>query len=298
MTAPTINDLYGVPVPLIAPGSPEWLQVVSASKVAAVLGLSPYESRFSLYHRMRGTVPAEADTDLTRRGHYLEPAIRAWFADEHPDWTVQTTGSWRHPQRTWQTASPDWLVLLGDGVIEGFEAKSAIGDEEWGEDGSDQVPPGVRAQVLWQMDTIGTRRTHVAVLTAFLEFRSYVIDYDADEAAAIVASCDAFLTDVRDGRQPDIDAHNQTYVTLRELHPDIDDVKVELPMRIADGYRGALEACKEAEAAKRLATSLVADVMGTARRAHDPLGEPVAIRVPGRGDNPPFIRPARTGSPS
>lgn len=293
MTAPTIADLYGVPVPLIVPGSPEWMQVISASKVAAVMGLSPYESRFSLYHRMRGTVPPDPDTDLTRRGHYLEPAIRAWFADQHPHLTVQTTGSWRHPERLWQTASPDGLVLTPDGGVEGFEAKSAVEVDEWGEPGTDEVPVGVRAQVQWQMDTIGTRRTHVAVLTAFLEFRCYVVDYHPGDAETLRAECAAFLDDVNVGRAPNIDAHNQTYIALRELHPDIDDVNVEIPTRLSDGYRDALAACRAADEQKRLATSLLADAMGNARRCHDPMGDPIAIRVPGRGDNPPFIRPAK-----
>jgi len=33
----------GVLVPRIEPGNPEWLRVMSASKIAAVLGLSPWE---------------------------------------------------------------------------------------------------------------------------------------------------------------------------------------------------------------------------------------------------------------
>lgn len=292
MTAPAMTDLYGVPVPLIEPGSPEWLRCISASKVAAVLGLSPYESRFSLYHRMRGTVAATPDTDLTRRGHYLEPAIRAWFADQHPDWAVQTTGSWRHPERAWQTASPDGLIVLPGGGIEGFEAKSATSDDEWGEVGTDQVPVGVRAQIQWQMDTIGTRRTHVAVLSAFLEFREYVVDYDPADVAVIREECAAFLGQVEGGQQPSVDAHAQTYVALRELHPEIDDVRVEIPMDLANAYRAAIQACKTAKEAQQLQTSLVAEAMGTARRAHDPMGEPVAIRMSKTGGTP-YVTVAR-----
>jgi putative phage-type endonuclease len=291
-----MTDLTGIPIPLLEPGSPEWLRCMSASKVAAVLGLSKYDSPFSLYHRMRGTVAADPDNELTRRGHYLEPAIRAWFADQHPDWAVQTTGSWRHPDRHWQTASPDGLVVLADGAVEGFEAKSAISDEdEWGEPGTDQVPVGVRAQVQWQMDTIGTRRTHVACLSAFLEFKAYVVDYDPADVETIRDASAKFLARVEAGQQPSIDEAAVTYRVLRELHPDIDDVNVEISMGLANDYRAAVDACKAAETAKQLQTSLIAEAMGNARRAVDPMGVAVAIRTSKQGGTP-FVQVAKTRS--
>lgn len=291
MTA-TVIDLYGVPLPMLEPGSPEWLRCISASKVAAILGLSRYESRFSLYHRMQGTIGPEPDDDLKRRGHYLEPAIRAWFADQHPEWTTETCGSFRHPDRDWQTASPDGLVY-GPDFVAGLECKSdADHADEWGAPGTDQVPPAVRAQVMWQMDTTGTRRTHVAMISAYLEFREYVVDYDPDDAALILERCTEFRAELAGGIPPPIDGHTQTYVVVRELHPGIDDETVELPWDVANGYRDALAAAKEATAAKQLVTNLVADLMGDARKAVDLDGRLVALRIPGRGDNPPFLRPA------
>src|SRR6266704_493758 len=158
----------GVLVPRIEPGSREWLRVMSASKIPAVLGLSPWESRFSLYHRMTGMVGDDTN-DQTRRGHYLEPAIAAWFADQHPDWRIQETGTWLHPQRPWQAASPDRTATLPDGSVELVECKSSAMFEDWGEPGTDEIPVYHRGQVIWQMDTVGLRRCHVAVILPFLE---------------------------------------------------------------------------------------------------------------------------------
>lgn len=106
MNAPT-GVLLG---PRMEPGSPDWLATMSASKIAAVVGLSTYESRFSLWHRMSGLIDPEPDDDEKRRGHYLEPAIARWFADQHPEWVIEPTGTWGHQDRPWQTASPDRLV--------------------------------------------------------------------------------------------------------------------------------------------------------------------------------------------
>jgi len=41
-------------IPELEPGSAGWYQFMTASKVAAAMGLSPYESPFSLWHRMAG----------------------------------------------------------------------------------------------------------------------------------------------------------------------------------------------------------------------------------------------------
>ena len=64
-----------VPIPDMHPGDPEWLTVVSASKIAAVVGLSPYESAYSLWHLMAGNTEPQPNSAILERGHYLEPVI-------------------------------------------------------------------------------------------------------------------------------------------------------------------------------------------------------------------------------
>jgi hypothetical protein len=68
------------PIELV-PGSPEWCAEMTASKVAAVLGLSPWDSPYSLWYQMAGQVDRGIETVNQTRGHYLEPAVAAWVAD-------------------------------------------------------------------------------------------------------------------------------------------------------------------------------------------------------------------------
>jgi putative phage-type endonuclease len=218
----------GLVIPPLVPGSPEWLRKMSASKVAAALGLSTFESPFSLYHRMTGAIPPEPENDQHRRGHYLEPAVVAWFADQHPDWHVAPGKCWRHRDHDWYTASPDRLVVTDSGDTEVVEVKTAADSDEWGEAGSDEIPAGYRAQVVCELDVVGVRRAHVAVLLPYLEFRAYVIEYDPAEATFIRDAAAAFMRRVETGDRPDIDSHDQTYEAVRRLHPDIDRVDVEL----------------------------------------------------------------------
>lgn len=281
----------GIEGPIVIPGSPEWLQVMSASKIAAVLGLSPWESRFSLWHRMAGMVGDDSN-DSTRRGHYLESGILSWFADQHPDWQIAKTGTWLHPERAWQAATPDSIVVLPDGTHELVEAKTHAEMDKWGDPGTDDVPVYYRVQAMWQLDTLGLQRCHLAVLMPFLTFQPYVIEYNPTEAMLMRDAAVDFLADLANGNRPPIDGSDATYQVIRQLHPDINGDDKEIPGYLASAYRRACTAYAEAKRDKQGLTSEILDTLGQARYATWQ-GERVAMRVPGRGQNPPFLRPCK-----
>lgn len=275
-------------------GSPEWLALradgLGGSEIAAVLGLSPFESRFSLWHRKRGEAAPQAETEEMRAGKYFEPGIVEWFRDTHPDYRVRRAGTYRSKARPWQIANPD-RIITGPAGREVLEIKNVRGADGWGEPGSDEVPVYYRAQVLWYVDVLGLSRARLAVVVAGCEFREYVVDYTLDEARILRREAAEFLRTVAAGERPSIDEHGETYRVIRELHPDIDDGEVEIPRELAASYRAALAAHKDAEAAKKRATARLADVLGTARRAMCD-GESIAIRKPGRNGAAPFVTPS------
>jgi putative phage-type endonuclease len=280
MTAVAEMQLTGVALSPLDPGSPDWLKTMSASKVAAALGVSPYESPFSLWHRMANLIASDSDAPELARGHYLEAGVAAWFADQHPEWTIRPGGCWAHPDHPIYTASPDRLAILPDGAVRGVEVKTSSDDTEWGEAGTDQVPVGIRAQVMWQMLVVGTRVTHIAVLSAYLNLTEYVVAFDADEAEFIRAHCQKFLDSLPTGpnpQRPSIDSHNATYEAVRRLHPDIDGTDVELDPETARQFCHARHALAKATAAETYAKSLVLDELGQAKRARY-LGQTIAQR--------------------
>ena len=281
----------------LKPGNPEWAKRMSASKVSAVLGLSPWESPFSLWHRMAGNIPWEDDDQAQlKRGHYLEPGIRQWFRDQHGDFHVDRTGTWVHNDRDWQVASPDGIATrrsLKDTnrPVAVVECKTANNDWEWGEPLTDQVPPYYRAQAMWQMDTVGLPVCHVAVLTSFMEFREYVVEYDADEAAFIRDAAHEFLQSIATGVAPSLDEHGATYQAVRQLNPGIDPVDVELEPSLVLPYVEALRAERDAKARKAELVTGIANAMGTARNAKY-LGTTIATRMSKQGGTP-YVTTAR-----
>jgi putative phage-type endonuclease len=288
------------------PGSPEWhaarQQGIGGSEIAAVLGLSPWESRFSLWHRKRGLLAAVEVNDSMYWGTRLEPVIRDEFERRHAvsdGIRVEQAGTWRHEDRPWQVANPDGFILgliVEDGETPHslLEIKTARDGDRWGEPGTDEIPVYYRTQCLWYLDVFGLQTCHVAVLIAGSDYREYRVEYAADEAAFMRDKARDFLDELDTNQRPDIDSHSATYQVVRELHPDIEDVKFDVPGEIATPYLDALTAYKAAEAEKKRAAAVLADAMGNARRAMFD-GDQIAMRAAG---NPPSLRatPARKTS--
>lgn len=283
------------PAPAMEIGSPAWAKLATASKVSAMVGVSPWESPFSLWQRMAGRLPWDVDSnDEERRGHYLEPAIRQWYREHQPTYRVEkNTTTWINHERPWQAASPDGLLYTRDDepvMAGGFEAKSDNKGWEWGTEDTDEVPPHYRVQGLWQMDTLGLPFVDFAVLDGALTFRRYHLEYDPTEARELREQVRDFMDSVIAGRQPSLDSHGATYTALRSLHPDIEDTTVELDRADALDFIGAVRDLEVAQEALTAATSRIAAATGNARRAQlMPEHLTVATRISKAGGTP-FLR--------
>lgn len=297
-TAPEVGDLLtpeGVYLGSWTPEDPEWhaarLVALGGSEIAAVLGLSPWESRFSLWHRKKGRISQQPENPEMEWGKRLEPVLLGKYLDEHPEFDVGPRGTFVNHGRRWQLANPDGLVVHREhGRLRLWEGKVSRDELGWGERGTDQVPVYYLAQFRWYLDVLGLPVGDLSVLIAGQDYREYTIEADPTDAETMRVAGAEFMRTLRDDERPDIDAHSATYTAVRELHPDIEAVDVEIPPQLRDEYRDALLTCKAAEGVKSETAARVLDEIGGGRRAVC-LGERVALRVPGRGDNPPFLRP-------
>lgn len=266
----------------VTPGSPEWLRVVTASKVAAIMGLSPWESPRSMWHRMHGDLPPEPQTVDQSRGHYLEPAILAWWRDRHDvghdegrEYKVQPL----YRLDTWAAAQPDMAACCEDDTVL-VEAKSAATADDWGDPGTDEIPLYYAVQAMFQMHVSGIHRCYVPVLFGKprLAFAEYVIDYDAAIAESIVTKARAFYDSLAADEPPELDNSVATYDAIRKVHAEIEArAEVEIDADLAVEFVTALREADEWDAAARYARSRVLEAMGRANYAvHQ--GERIARR--------------------
>ena len=272
------------------PGTPEHTRLVTASKVAAILGVSKWESPYSMWMKMAGRVTQEPTSTVQARGNYLEPAILAWWRDQHG---IVPAEFYEQPYYTlgdWAAATPDAATNLGihDETRVLVEAKSAARLDEWDNDGDngtsiDGVPIYYWVQLQWQMHVSGIHTAYLALIGTFLEFKEYKVEYDAAHSAAVEAHCREFFDSLAADEPPPLDGTTATYDVVRKQHEGVDKgEKVEVDFDTAVIYINAMNEAKDAAEAERLAKSELLDLMGDAAYA-DCDGVRIARRQAGKG---------------
>lgn len=278
----------------------EWLAArrdgIGASEIAAVLGISPWESPFSLYWRKVNGWAVDINDEMSA-GTRAEPVIADWFADQHPEFVAYPSGLYASRERPWQLATPDRLVLTEcehwrDDPHSSYpcaachhrepvalvECKYVVhGWDGWGEPGTDEIPVHYRAQGLWQADVMGVDEVYFAAWHG-ATFREYLVRRDETDLRMMREAGRRFMQRIEDDDPPSVDEHTATLATLKKLHPDLDDRAQEVNPATAAGYRRARALKTHATAlCDRYEARLRAE-MGDAKRAVCD-GQTVATRV-------------------
>ena len=266
------------------PGSPKWVRLVTASKVPAILGLSPWESPRTMWLEMRGELVDDGgNAEAKARGHYLESGVVQWWLDQHGrpgEWAEQSLNRYED----WGAATPD-LVGDDDGFGNEYvlDAKTAATDDDWGTPGTDEAPAYYVAQSMWQLAC--RPQASVAYIAALfgrprLGFAEYVIERDDELIASIVAQCRAFYDSLSADVPPPLSDNVAEYDAIRKTHVDIEPKgEVVLPDDLADRYLLDLAHAARADSTK----AHVLDAMGRARLAKRSDGLTIARRQP-KGD--------------
>lgn len=235
------------------------------------MGLSPWDSPFSLWHRkLHGWEITQ--TPEMEAGHRLEPVIADWFADQHPDRRVAPVGLFANDERPWQIATPDrmhWEAYpggFGKGDLRLLECKAAFSWEGWGEPLTAEIPIHYKCQVLWQMDVMDLDIAHVAVFSG-LHFREYVVRRSERALAMMRERGRRFWESIQDGEPPELDEHPATLSVIRQMNPEIVDRIQTVPMDVVAGWRRAKRMKSLADRLGRRASARMRAHMGDAKHA-------------------------------
>lgn len=267
------------------PGSPEWNRLVTASKVAAIIGVSPYDSPRSMWHKMRGDVVDQASGPQLARGNYLEAGVLDWWQGQHPEaFLVEPQFYATRDDLPWAAATLDALAY--DNVSREplvVEVKTASRMDDWGAPGTDQIPVHYLTQVYWQLAMCpGAKRAYVAVLGPFLEFSEYIVERDDAIQADLVARCATFYASLTSDTPPPLDDHVATIRTIRAMHPEVERGQVAyVAPDLAVEYLAACAAEKTATARARAAKAAIFNAAGKAQYV-EANGVRIARRQPSR----------------
>lgn len=189
----------------------EWLKAredgIGASEVAAVVGLSPWETPFSLWLRKTGQALPLQENEAMHMGHLLEPVVvQLW--EEATGWKAVKASAkdiiYQDPEHPWRKVTPDRIAYeVGpDGKKEKclLEIKTSAMDFD-----PDDLPTNYLCQCQYQMHVTGIHVCYLCWLVNGRRFGYARLEYDAEFAEWLVAKVDAFYHDcVKGGQQPEL----------------------------------------------------------------------------------------------
>lgn len=269
------------------PGTPEWHRLVTASKVPALVGLSKWDTPYSLWAKATGrTEGRPVKTEVTERGDAIEPALLRWLEFKLTELgetvRVRPGATFAMPGRlSWQ-ATPDGLVYEGKRRTPCalVECKTAANGGEWGTPGTAEIPPAYLAQCAWQMHVTGLRTVYVpALVNPGIRLNLWVVRWQdvEDTVGDLREAVTQWEDDVATDTPPALDGSAVTWETVREMSPDIDpDGSVVLDAWEAAELVEARAAKKAAEERLNLAQSVVVTAAAGARTILDPTGDVLA----------------------
>ena len=210
-----------------ANGSQEWHDLrnepgaVGGSDIAAITGLSAWESAITKWAKKTGQIPDEVTPNMSMKlGTKLEAPILDLFADEHPELEIYETGTWANKENPWARSNPD-------GLYKDAEGNWGIIEVKFSRDYWSGVPQAYRAQVLWYMRIFGINQAKLVALagSSYMEFD---IEWDEFEAQTLWDAAVRFRQACLDMKMPYWDGSNSTLETIRALSPGIVDTEVDL----------------------------------------------------------------------
>lgn len=186
----------------------DWLQLrragLGGSDMGAILGLSKFKTPVDVWLEKTGRSEGQQETLQMRFGSYAEEFVAREYSAKTGNAVQRFTPMLRHPVAP-ILGNVDRLVIPAGSKVashkqeirtdRGLECKtasafSASDVEEWGEEGTDQVPPSYLVQCATYMALTPCQYWDLAVLFGNQEVRVYNLRRDRDLEGEIIARAD------------------------------------------------------------------------------------------------------------
>jgi putative phage-type endonuclease len=188
---------------------------LGGTDIGAILGLSPYKTPLQLWSELiSGEQPADRDLIHLRFGQHAESFIASEYERETDLFTAIHSPTLFHKKHGFMFGHVDRFVLdtpdtpaVVDGTITAnklLECKtsSAFNKNDWGEPGTDHVPPLYLVQCAWYMAITECQSADLAVLIGNSDFRIYTIERDLELEGLILSHAQHFWHEHVLGKKP------------------------------------------------------------------------------------------------
>lgn len=190
---------------IIRPSShEEWLtergKGIGASEVGAILGLSPYETPFSLWLKKTGQIGPEPENEAMLMGHLLEEAVAKRWEMATGEKVIKASAAdiiYVHPEYDYMRATPDRIVRGRKKLVEIKTTVTQVDPED--------IYPHWLCQCQFQMYVTGIHDCDLAYLVQGRYFGYVNIPYDEEFAEFIAEKVKEFWNEnVLGSKQPDL----------------------------------------------------------------------------------------------
>ena len=254
-------------------------QGIGGSEVGTILGLNPWESAYTLFHKKQGNIDDTVEPNWAIRfGNAFEAPILALYQEEHPEAEIFLTGTFANKEHSWKHANPDALAKV-NGEWQIIEVKTARA-------GFRELPAHYEAQVIWYMHVTGIRKARL-VAVAGMTWQEFEIDYDPFVAETYDKAVTQFWNYLQENKAPDWDGSKSTYETVRALHPDIEDDDTRIELETWLELKEALRQQAKADEKVNLIKSQILDQMGKAKYGW--VGDRRVVSRQAKGKGKPYL---------
>jgi putative phage-type endonuclease len=248
-------------------GREAWLAArqegIGGSEVGALVGVSEYETPFSVWNTKKGEGKDLSDVPAVEWGHRWEDVVGEKTAQEIGLVSRFAGGLWADREKPFLRVTPDrfatkprsWRAV---GVI---ECKTAGDDDEWesgsitaGGQGTGQAPLSYQAQIQWQMGILGLPKGWLGcyVSNRARDFYVVEVDFNPEWFNEMAAEAERFhVVNILGDEPPMHDLrHPKTEELLKLLHPKVVKPSVDLPEDTEEWLADYLKAKDDFEKAK------------------------------------------------
>lgn len=234
---------------------------IGSSDIPDIFGHG-FRSPLDLWYEKTGQTYERVENEAMALGTRFEPTVLDWFCEQVACLQVNRSVSLIGDE-PWMLANLDAAARLPEGREAVVEAKTVglkgPSDklDEFGEEGTDQVPLGYLLQVHWQMIVSHVRYWYMPVLmnegqAGGLSFRLYQGVRDEELSAMVLDGARAFWQCVLN-RTPPAGGGVLSSDVAKRIRRQPNTEPVQIAAELIERYQAAVAAAKQAEEAKELA---------------------------------------------
>lgn len=201
----------------------EWVESrksgIGGSDAAAIVGLSPYSTPYTVWADKTGRIPPVEDNEAMRQGRDLEEYVAYRFCEETGKRCRRKNAILKNTDYPFAHANVDrWVVSENAGLECKTTTTLSLKKFKNGE-----FPDTYYCQCMHYMAVTGADRWYLAVLVLGREFMVYTIERDEEEIAALMDQESVFWGYVERDEEPPVDGLDPTGKAIGVIYADVQD---------------------------------------------------------------------------